>query len=215
MKVDVRLVIKGLVIAAALAAIVISSGKASAQQPEVVKLQGIAAGMSLAARPDTDLLELSSGRRVSLGQIRRLRRLLQSSPRAVSRPSAFKVKPAASGVPLRTADDLARALTMPDDATVELPTGSRVTVGLIKQLRPEVERRLGRKIGSPGRQSRLSGRAVKVTSQSDWKVLLKKPDDTVLESPGGFRVTVGEVKQRLASGFAAPAAAGAVKERKR
>jgi hypothetical protein len=45
----------------------------------------------------------------------------------------------------------------------------------------------------------LSGAAIKVDANSDWKALLQRPDQTVLESPNGTRITVGELKKTLAA----------------
>jgi methionyl-tRNA formyltransferase len=103
------------------------------------------------------------------------------------------------------ADDIAAALDRPDSDTLQLPSGKTMTVGLLKLVREDVERRLGRSLTAGKVRPDLSGPAVKVQSGTDWKNILQRPDGTVLESPGGKRITVGELKQVLAATGSSPA----------
>ena len=155
----------------------------------------------LTGRPDGDRVELQDGRRLKIGDIRRLTSLTQKARAATpgSRmPEALKFKPAAKGAPLRSSDDLAAALTRPDSETLQLPSGKTMTVGLLKLVREDVERQLGRSLTAKTARPDLSGPAVKVQTGTDWKNILQRPDNTVLESPGGKRITVGELKKVLA-----------------
>ncbi|HEX9627027.1 MAG TPA: hypothetical protein VGA00_08835 [Acidiferrobacterales bacterium] len=151
---------------------------------------------ALAGRPDSDFVELSDGRRLRVGDVRRLKQAAQRM-RAADKPlpPALTVKPASSGKPVGNADELAAALKLPDSATLQLPSGRRVTVGQIKFFRPQIEKRLGRPLVTTGKRT---GPAIKVGANADWKSLLQKPDTTVLEAPDGTRITVGELKQSLA-----------------
>lgn len=156
----------------------------------------------LAGRPDTDQVEFSGGGRMSVGTIRRLEAAAQKlrTPGVYRIPAAVRTKPAATGTRLNNAADLAEALKRPDNETVQLPSGQRATVGQIKFVQPEVERQLGRKLTAIPSRPNLAGSTLKVTrntTEDEWKNILQKPDSTVIESPHGTRITVGELKQFL------------------
>lgn len=175
---------------------------AAAAQPGVLKVVPNMPANALAGRPDTDLVELSDGRRVRVGDIRRLTaaaKRIQAAAPGSKAPQAFRTKPAATGTPVSRAADLSAALQRADNETVVLPSGRRTTVGMIRLLQPEVEKRLGRPISAGAVPAARSGPAVKVGANADWKVILEKPDATVLEAPNGARITVGELKQALAA----------------
>lgn len=186
------------------AAAVLISGPASAQQARVIKLDPGVTAASLKARPDTDLLELSDGRRIPLGDIRRLGALSRRMKAAVPgapRPAALTLKPSAGrpDMSVKSAADLADALRLPDTATVELPSGRRATAALLRLLQPQVELRTGRRLrAAPGPGP--SGEIVKVSARTDWREVFKKPDGTVLESPDGTRITLADLKRSIASG---------------
>lgn len=181
------------------------SGAADAE-PGVVKHTPNMRMTDLAGRADTDQVEFSSGRRMSLGDLRRLTSTAQKMRAAApgSRlPAAFKVKPAATGTRINNAADLAAALKRSDNETVQLPSGRLATVGQIKLLQPLVEKQLGRKLTAVPLRPNLAGPAVKVsksTTKDEWKGILQKPDSTVIESPNGTRISVGELKQALSQG---------------
>ena len=177
-----------------------------AQQARIVKHTPSMRLTDLAGRPDTDLVEFADGRRMRVGTLRRLATAAQKlrAPGTYRTPAALRTRPAATGTRVDTPADLTAALKRADNETVRLPSGRLATVGQIKFLLPKV----------PGRLARpsLSGPAIKVskgTTADAWKGILQKPDATVLESPNGTRMTVGELKQALAgSGKTAPPAAG-------
>ena len=189
---------------AAIAMVFLRVGVAVAE-PDIVKRTPNMRMTDLAGRSDTDLVELSDGRRVRVGDLRRLQAVQQKMRAAVpgSRlPAAFKIKPAATGTRMNNAADLAAALKRPDNETVQLPSGRLATVGQIKLVQPLVEKRLGHKLDAASLRPNLSGPAIKVSrsaSKDEWKGILQKPDNTVLESPNGTRITVGELKQSLSS----------------
>lgn len=216
---------KGLFLATALSAVILAAGSPGAESlfkktPTVQAVPGTqAAGQTLRftgvekpgflnAESDGVRVELQDGRRLKVGDIRRLTTLTRKAREATpgSRmPQALKLKPAAQGTPVRNADDIAAALERPDGDTLQLPSGKTMTVGLLKLVREDVERRLGRSLTAGKVRPDLSGPAVKVQSGTDWKNILQRPDDTVLESPGGKRITVGELKQVLAATGSTPA----------
>lgn len=174
----------------------------AAAPPEVVKFSRNMPANALEGRADSDLVELADGRRIRVGDVRRLgevgKRIRATAPGSLT-PPALRVKPAASGRLLRNSADIAEALKRPDNETLQLPSGRTLTVGQLKLVQGEVERRLGHSLGSLPQRPGLDGPAVKVDANADWKNLLQRPDNTVLETPQGTRITVGELKQTLAA----------------
>lgn len=158
---------------------------------------------SLAGRSDKDRVILQSGKIVTVGTMRQLDAVAQRM-RAARRPgmSPLAVKPAATGIRINNQSDLIAALaTRSDNDTVQFASGRRATVGQIKLIQPYVEKRLGYKLDSPPQRANLAGPALKIkagqTDRAFWKKTLDQPNSTILESPNGKRVTVGEVKQYL------------------
>jgi len=181
-------------------------GTVVAIQPHVIKFSPQLTHEALVGRPDTDLIELSNGRHIQLGDVRRMLAQSQKIRAAASAPpSAFRIAPAATGLRIQTSTDLGNALrTMRDNDTVQLPSGRRVTVGQIKALQPVIEKRLGHKLGEPATTARLTGPSIKLapgmTDAQVHKLLPVHPtNETILESPRGTRVTVGQIQQYLQS----------------
>lgn len=173
---------------------------AAATEPGVVKFNPTMPASALAGRPDTDRLELPDGRRVKIGDIRRLTaaaKKMQAEGPGSRLPKAFRTRPAATGTPINNAADLSAALKRPDTDTVVLPSGRRVTVGMIKQFRPHVEKKIGRSLTAGAKPPDISGTAIKVDKKTDWKAILQKPDATVIEAPNGTRITVKELRQAV------------------
>jgi hypothetical protein len=203
---------------AVVALLVLTIGAALAE-PDIVKYTPNMTVNSLAGRSDTDLVELKNGRRVSVGDLRRLDTAAQKmrAPKIDRMPAVLKVKPAATGIKINNAADLAAALKLPDNATVQLPSGRFATVGQIKLVQPLVEKRIGHSLTMMVQRPNLSGPSIKITkgtTRAQWESILKRPDNTVLESPNGKRITVGEAKQYLAKNFKAmPSAAPALAPR--
>lgn len=169
---------------------------------------------SLAGHSDQDQVELASGRRVSVGYLRTLETLSQAmrTPRTRNPnfarllqrgPQAFQVKPATGGTRIAGAADLATALkTLQDKDSVQLPNGRLATMEQIRLVQPLVERKLGRKIDVAPMRPRLTGPAITITAQTtkeEWKRILKSPDNTILQSAAGQRITVYDLKQYLTS----------------
>ena len=162
---------------------------------------------SLAGRPDAELVELSNGKSISVGALRRLDAARQKmlAAKVASTPSVLRIKPAATGIRVNNRADFLTALNSRQDSeTIQLPSGRRVTIGQIRLVQPYIEKRMGRKLSDLSQQQQLSGPAIKITAASTdktfWKDMLQQPgnDNKVLESPHGKRITVGELKQYLA-----------------
>jgi hypothetical protein len=189
------------------------SGATSAavlQQSGIVKYTTGMTMNALVGRPNTDFVELSDGQRVRVGDLRRLEAAAQKmrTPARGGVPSAFRVQPASTGTRLNNAADLGAALRRSDNETVQLPSGRLATVGQIKFVMPKVEQRLGHPLSAAPNRPNLSGPALKISksaTKDEWKGILQKPDNTVIESPNGTRITVGELKQALRTTPAPPA----------
>ncbi|GEM_PF-3265261 len=172
-------------------------------QPTIIKFNRNMPPNALQGKPDTDLVELSNGKRMKVGDIRRLSAFSQkkvTTPRKALESRALKLKPAPTGgVALRSKTDLQAAMQRPDNDTVILPSGRRTTVAMLKLVQPKVEEQ--RKLLRPAGILRpnLSGPAVRIDANTDWYALLKQPDSTVLENAKGKRISLGELKQTLAS----------------
>ncbi len=177
-------------------------GHAEPVRPGVVKFTPKMPASALAPLSDADRVELPDGRQVRMGDVRRLREAARKmhARKGAPLPAGLRLKPAPTGTPLRSASDLAAALQRPDADTVVLPSGRKVTVGMIRLLQPQVEKRTGRPLVAGPKRPNLSGAAIKVGAQTDWKDVLQRPDGTVLEAPDGTRITVGELKKSLAGG---------------
>lgn len=180
--------------------------------PAVVKLNRSLPPDALRNKADTDLVELSNGKRMKVGDLRRLSAIAHKNrtvaPKSLE-PQALKLKPATTGgVALHSKNDLQAALQRPDHETVVLPSGKRITVGMLKLLQPQVEERRQQMRQPRKARPDLSGPAVRINATTDWYALLKQPDSTVLETAQGKRVTLGELKQTFANSgkqpFAAP-----------
>jgi hypothetical protein len=155
---------------------------------------------SFAGRPDSDLVELSDGKRVRLGNLRQIAvaaEKMRAGRATRALPPGLRAQPAASGLPVQNRGELAAALKLPGNDTLQLPSGRRLTAAQLRFLQPEIEKRLGRPIGEAPPQPSHTGPALKVNAQTNWRDILKQPDATVLESPSGKRVTVGEIRQAL------------------
>jgi hypothetical protein len=204
---------------AAVIALLVLMVSVALAEPGVIKYTPNMTVKSLAGRPDADLVELKNGRRVSVGDLRRLDAAAQKmrAPRVDRMPAVLKVKPTTTGIKINNAADLAAALKLPDSTTVQLPSGRLATVGQIKLVQPLIEKRLGHSLTMVLQRPNLSGPAIKVnkdTTRAQWEDILKRPDNTVLESPNGKRITVGEAKQYLAKNpKAMPSAAPALAPR--
>ena len=176
----------------------------AAAPPGVVKATPNLRMADLAGRSDSDVVEFPDKRRMRVGDLRRLdaaARKMRAAAPTKSLPPGLKAAPATTGTRMNNAVDLAAALKRGGGDTLQLPSGRRVTADQLRFLQPEIEKRLGRKIDEPPRQPSRTGPAIKVsqnTTKDEWKDILQKPDETVLESPSGKRVTIGEIKQALA-----------------
>lgn len=190
-----------------LPALLVMTTGALGASPTVIKMTPGMTTQSLANRADSDLVDLSSGRRLPVRDLRRLDAVgqkLRAAGAGKTMSPALTARPAAKGIPLRQRNDLLAALKRPDSDTIQLPSGERLTVGQLRLLKPEIEKRLGRPIDAVPDRQVPTGPATRLQRGMDkeqWKGILQNPDNnTVLESPNGKRITIGELKQVLTMG---------------
>lgn len=178
--------------------------EATAASPAILKYTSKMTVASLASKPDTDIIQFKNGRQLSVGAFRRLDRVAKKlrAPRVNKKPAAFKYQPNPGKIKLKmnTASDLKQVLKLDDRDTVELPSGRLVTAAQIKFVQPMVEKRLGFKLSSLPQRPDTSGPALKITPNTNkkkWEEIFKKKENTIIESPDGKRITVGELKDYL------------------
>ncbi len=155
---------------------------------------------------NSDMVELPSGKRISMGTLRKFSAISKKLARAPKirkpLPRSLQYKPQATGIRINSLSDLTATLQKEDSTTIQLPSGRVATVGQIKFLQPLLEKRLGRKLSQFKSQLKYQGTPIRLTASTDkhyWEDILTKPDDTLLESPGGKRFTVGDLKKYMAS----------------
>jgi|GEM_PF-2179279 len=100
-------------------------------------------------------------------------------------------------VQLKPGVNLKEVAKRPDTDVLQLPDGRKLTVGDLKKIAVLHQKQTGKSLmdinpsaNSPSRQ----GNAIKVTSNADIKKLSSQPDSTILETPKGKRITLGELR---------------------
>lgn len=179
-----------------------STQSATVSSQDMLKLQPGMSPAVLEGRPDSELVLLPSGRKISIGRLHKFSAVAKKLRQVKNQPlkPVLKYRAAASGIQVTNSADLSAALQRSDNETVQLPSGKLVTVELLRYLQPEVEARIGTKMAHTSDRPDLSGKPItiqKTTDKEYWKKILLKPDSTVLEMPGGQRITVGELKLSL------------------
>ena len=162
-------------------------------------------GMSptvLKGRPESELILLPSGRKMSIGKLNKLSDIAKQLRQVKNLPlkQAIKYKAAASGIQIKNSADLSAALQRPDNETVQLPSGKLLTVELLRYLQPGVNKHLGQNMAKPSDRTMSGSKAMRIQKTTDkeyWKEILLKPDATVLQLPDGKHITVGELKLSL------------------
>jgi hypothetical protein len=184
-----------------------------------IKVVQYAPNMSLEGLAPTDQVRMPGGQRVGVATLHRLDAAatkLRAPRTQIPLPPALFARPAVGGAPIYSMSDITAALAgKSDNETIQLPSGRRATVGQVRLLQRALERKLGRSFSSFGQRPNLAGPAVKLAAvgpkpteqqKAEFRKLMTMPDNTVLESPHGKRMTVGELKQYLPKFAKAPRA---------
>ena len=168
-------------------------------QAHLIKYDGHLSLPALQHRPDTDLVELSNGRRIKLGELRRLdtfSKKLRATPDRHVIPGLRQQPATIARVNIKSAADLTAALKLQDTETIQLPSGKRYTVAQLRLAQEMAIRNLGIQ---PQQRVMQHGALIHVSARTDWKAVLSGPDTTILQSPNGTKITVAELKKTLAA----------------
>jgi len=162
--------------------------------------------------PETHMIDFGN-RKVSVKYLNNLTKAAKilRAPRVDRTPANLRVKN--TGVPVMTVGssaDLATALNRQPSDIVKLKSGRTVPVGWLQYVQPLAEKRAGRSQEKTSKRPNLTGEAIQVSSKTELKKYLDKPDSTVLESKNSkIRITVGELNQAMKTGkVTLPAAKG-------
>ncbi|WP_457577112.1 hypothetical protein [Desulfomarina sp.] len=173
---------------------------------KILQLSPRMSAATLAHIKNTDYVRLPSGRIIQMKHIRDAARLskrlhnirIKKNPL----PASLHLKPAATGTPVNNIFELSSLLeTAKDGDTIQLPSGRLVTAAQIRFLQPELEKQLGKKLSRFRQKKKKTVKIIPSTDKRYWENILKKPDDTVLETEDGKFFTVGELKKTLSRGY--------------
>ncbi|MGA7991889.1 MAG: hypothetical protein WCC53_10690 [Thermoanaerobaculia bacterium] len=156
---------------------------ARAVAPGVVRIGPNTRSADIAALPPSQVLEFSSGKRLTVADVRSLAPL---AARLRSMTGRGVLRQPLTGPTLRVTRQTERRQleTAPDATVLVAPDGRKITAGQFKAVLPHLQ-------ASSVRQAPI----VKVARGTPLSELLKRPDTDVLESPGGKHVTVGELRR--------------------
>ncbi len=157
---------------------------------------------SAAKLPAGTMVVAPSGARISqvtLAHVQKIKDEVAARKKETVLPTAIKSTPV--GIVGRDFD-ISQALTRKDSDTVTLGN-KQYTVGQLKYIDSHLKAagqpslaQYAAKAGS-GRPGASQGPVVKVSRSADLASLLKMPDNTILESPGGKRITVATLKAHV------------------
>ncbi|GEM_PF-2530750 len=154
---------------------------------------------TMQGRSDDDLIEFSSGKRVRLGELRKLDTLskkLKTAPDKHLIPGLRQQPSTYPKLTIRSASDLTAALESDNTDTIQLPSGKRYTVAQLRLAEERVKKILRTE---PNKRQLKPGGIIQITPKTDWKTVLKADDNTILQSPNGTRITILELKKALAA----------------
>jgi hypothetical protein len=175
-----------------------------ARNARVIQLDKSATTAQVLQLRDEQILETKGGRRITVGNYRRIQDLFASarSKSSFRHELSVPIFPAAkgSGLPLKPGETPQQILSRPDKEAIRLPSGRVVSSKQMKAIAPYVERMYGVDLHSSG--PALNGRAVKIKHPKDLKSLKDAPDSTILESHKGTRTTLGAVRRALGASTA-------------
>lgn len=159
---------------------------------------------------DDQVIETASGTRMTVGRVRAMQAALTHARQKAPAPAGFALLPLskASPVSLTVGETSAQLLARPATQVVRFDSGRTASVAQLQAMVPYIQQHYGINLNnpSPGTRPPLTGPAIKINSVDDLKKLpANAPASTILESPSGTRVTLGEVRGTLANSGAGPA----------
>jgi hypothetical protein len=135
------------------------------------------------------VLEFPNGTRFTVADVRSLEPLA-ARLRSVTGRGVLRHSLSGPTLPVTAQTDRRQLENAPEMTVFQLPDGRRMTAGQFKAVLPHLP-----KAGTTVAGRAPAGPVVKVARGTPLAELLKRPDGDVLESPGGKRVTVGELRR--------------------
>jgi hypothetical protein len=150
----------------------------------VLKVGPATRSSELAILPSSQVLEFPRGTRFTVADVRSLEPLA-ARLRAVTGRGVLRQPLTGPALPVTRQTERRQLETAPDTTVLVAPDGRKITVGQFKAVLPHL----------PAANVRSAPNVVKVARGTPLSELLKRLDTDVLESPGGKRTTVGELRQ--------------------
>lgn len=150
------------------------------------------------ALPDNKLVRMKNGRVIPAKNLKAFADMLKnlntkSAP--VRASEKFSTAQGAAQIQLTKGSNLHLLQGRNNSEVIQLPSGRKLTVGDFKKLDQVAVAMTGKSITS--RQAALpkgSGTPIKIKSKKDFETFADKPDSTILESPSGKKITLGELR---------------------
>ncbi len=168
-------------------------------EPSIIKYNRTVPISAMHGRSDNDLVEFASGKRVRLGELRKLDAFSKKLKATPDKHLITGLRQQPSDHPkltIRSAAELTAALKFNNTDTIQLPSGKRYTVAQLRLAEEMVKKNLGIE---PKKRMMKPAEIIQITPKTDWKTVLKTDDNTILQSPNGTRITVLELKKALAA----------------
>lgn len=150
------------------------------------------------ALPDNKPVRMTNGRVIPAKNLKAFADMLKSA-KTKSAPvrATEKFSPAqgAAQIQLTKGSNLHLLKTRSNSEVIQLPSGRKMTVGDFKKMDQIAIAMTGQSITS--RQTAPptgSGTPIKIKSKKDFETFSGKPDSTILESPSGKKITLGELR---------------------
>ena len=172
---------------------------------QVVRISHGVRAQDLAGLRDDQFLETPSGSRVQVGRFRQLLSAVQQAQLRTSKPrhAEFAILPQAHGpgVPRRPGETAAQLLARPPTDVIKMKNGHTVSVAQLRLIAPYVQRKYGVDLsGAASSRPPLTGPATTIVSIDQLRSIPPStPDSTVLVTPQGTRITLGELRAALRS----------------
>ena len=175
------------------------------QSAQIIRITPGFRRTDLSALRDDQMIETPSGNRVAVRKLRFIQQAVAQAraKTAVRRQGAFKILPPTFAPCVKPApgETAAQILARPPSDVICTPSGRSVSVAQLRLIAPTVQQRPQfRSI----RALPMAGPAIPIASRQELRAqfhtnLKNAPDSTVLVSPKGTRVTIGQLKALLKS----------------
>lgn len=169
---------------------------------KVIQLTNKTKMADIRALPDDAMISTANGKLIPAKNFKNMADAISKIRQAGFNPTPradlqFSRTQAAPSLQLKKGVDLKEVAKRPDSDVLQLPDGKKLTVGDLKKLSVLNQKLNGKSLldmqtrpQRPGRE----GVAIKIRSKDDIQKLTGKADSTLLESPSGKKITLGELR---------------------